>query len=306
MKAAYIEEPGGPDKLKLGERPDPTPGVGEVRLAVRAAGVGPWDLKAIRGTFGKLNMPYTVGFEHAGVIDQLGAGVIDCAVGDEVYGTDWRAGSFAEYRLAAVESIARKPTTFSFEESVALVVGGTTALEGLVERLALAKGESVLVTAASGGVGTMAVQVARDVGARVLAVCSAENHDYVRALGADAVVDYHDQDWLEQVRELVPGGVDKLFDGAGGATLVRAFDALKPGGRAVGIVYGPEEAPPGISFERFNAGSGRARLERLAEMADAGRLRVELAAVLPLEQAREALERVAGGHTRGKMALKLH
>jgi NADPH:quinone reductase-like Zn-dependent oxidoreductase len=306
MKAAYIEEPGGPDKLKLGDIPDPTPGPGEVRVAVRAAGIGPWDIKAMSGRFGKLNLPYVVGFEHAGVVDQLGDGVTEFAIGDEVYGTDWRAGSFADYRLAAIDSIGRKPGKLSFEESVALAVGGATALEGLIERLDLAEGESVLVTAASGGVGTLAVQVARDAGARVIAVCGPQNHGYVRALGAEAVVDYDDQDWPEQVGKLVPGGVDKLFDGAGGKTLVRAFEALKPGGRAVGIVYGPEEAPPGISFERFSAGSGRARMEKLAELADAGRLRVELAAELPLEQAREALERVAGGHTRGKVVLKLY
>jgi NADPH:quinone reductase len=305
MRAAYVEEPGAPDKLKLGELPDPTAAPGEVRVAVRAAGIGPWDVKAMTGMFGKLNLPYVVGFEHAGIVDQVGDGVTDFAPGDEVYGTDWRAGSFAEYRLAAIATIARKPTRLSFEEAAALVVGGTTALEGLVERLGLRAGESVLVTAASGGVGTSAVQVAHDIGARVLGVCSAGNLDYVRSLGAEAV-DYEDADWPEQVKQLVPGGVDKLFDAAGGDTLLRAFEALKPGGRAVGIVFGQEEAPAGISFERFSAGSGRARLEKLAEMADAGRLRVELAAALSLEQAREALERVAGGHTRGKVVLKLY
>lgn len=301
-----MEEPGGPDKVKLGELPDPAPGPGEVRLSMRAAGIGPWDLKAMRGMFGKLPSPYVVGFEFAGVVDQLGEHVTGVAVGDEVYGTDWKAGSVAEYRLAAPDSFGHKPQKFTFEEAVALAVAGATALEGLVERLAVQPGESLLITAASGGVGTMAVQVAKDAGARVIGVASATNHEYVLALGAEVVVDYQDDDWTEQVKSLFPDGVDKLFDVAGGETLVRAFDVLKPSGQAVGIVYGTETAPEGISFERFSAGSGAVRMEKLARMADEGRLRVELETVLPLDQAREALDRVATGHTRGKVVLRLY
>ena len=302
-----MDAPGPPEGLVLGERPTPDAGPGQVRVQVRAAGVGPWDVKGMQGRFGKLHLPYTVGFEFSGVVDQVGEGVADLHEGDEVYGTDRHAGSFADYRVAAIEDVARKPGKFTHEEAAALVVGGTTALEGLVERLALAGGETVLITGASGGVGTFAVQIAHNAGARVLAVASREHHPYLQALGAEAAFDYHDEDWSGQVREAAGGGVDALFDIAGGDTLTRAFDAVKDGGRAVGIVYGgPDAAPRGISFERFSAASGRARLEQLAEMADAGRLRVELAAELPLESAREALERVLLGHTRGKVVLKLY
>ena len=306
MRAAYIEAAGGPDSVKVGQRPDPSAGPGEVRVRTRAAGVGPWDVKAMSGMFGELTLPYVVGFEFAGTVDQVGEGVPDLAPGDEVYGTDWRAGSLAGFRVAAASAVASKPKTFTFPEAAALVVAGTTALEGLVDRLAIGEGETLLVTAAAGGVGTIAVQMARARGARVLAVASETNRQYVLALGAEAVFDYHDNDWPGQVRQACPGGVDALFDCAGGDTLEGAFNALKDGGRAVGIVYGgPDSAPRGITFERFSAVSGREQLERLARLADEGKLRVELAAVMPLDQARDALEWVAGGHTRGKVVVTL-
>ncbi|MEA2683380.1 MAG: hypothetical protein QOK05_1708 [Chloroflexota bacterium] len=302
MKAAYVEGPGELSTIKLGELPEPVPGPGEVRVAMRAAGLGPWDAKAIQGRFGELANPYIIGFEFAGVVDQLGEGVSDVAVGDEVFGTDWKAGSCAELRVAARGTFANKPSKFTFEEAAALVVGGTTALEGLVEKLAVGPGDTVLITGASGGVGTIAVQIAHDAGARVIGLSSATNMDYLRALGADVVLDYDDKDWPDEVRRDYPDGVDKVFDAAGGETLARAFEVLKPGGHAVGIVYGME-APEGVRFERFSAGSGTERLDQLARMADEGRLRVELEAQLPLDQVREALERVAAGHTRGKVVL---
>ena len=306
MRAAYIDAKGGPDQVKVGEMPEPVPGPGEVRLRVQAAGVGPWDVKIVAGMFGEIKLPYTVGFEFAGIVDQLGEGVTGVELGEPVYGTDWHAGSMAEYRVAAIGTMATQPAKFTAEESVALAVAGCTSLEGIVERLRVQPGETVLITAAAGGVGTIAVQVAKDAGARVFAVAGKDNHDYVLALGAEAAFDYHDAGWTEQVRKLVPSGVDALFDCAGGDTLRAAFDAVKDGGRVVGIVYGgPDAGPRGISFERFSAASGRERLATLAKMADEGRLRVELEAELPLDQAREAIERVAGGHTRGKVVVKL-
>ena len=306
MKAAYVEKPGDPDTVQVGEVATPEAGAGEVRLKVRAAGVGPWDAKAVKGMFGELKLPYVVGFEFAGVVDQLGDGVTDFAIGDAVFGTDWRAGSFAEFRVAEASSMARQPREFSHVEAAAMVVGGATALEAVGERLQVKAGQTLLITGASGGVGTLAVQIARGTGATVFAVASRENHDYLRALGAHHTFDYHDSDWPEQVRRDSEGGVDALLDIAGGATLAAAFEAVKDGGRAVGVVYGgPDAAPRGITFERFSAGSGAERLGRLAEMADAGKLRVEIAAELPLTSAREALERVLEGHTRGKVVIKL-
>ena len=306
MKAAYIEAPGGPQAIVVGEQPTPVPGAGEVRLRMHAAGVGPWDGKAMQGMFGELRLPYVVGFEFSGTVESVGEGVDGIAVGDDVFGTDWLAGSFAEFRVAATTALAHKPKALGHSEAAALVVGGTTALEALVERLQVKAGQTVLITGASGGVGTLAVQIARNAGATVIAVASAKNHEYLRSLGADHAVDYVDGDWVEQVQGIAPGGVDALFDIAGGETLQRAFGAVKDGGRAVGVVYGgPDDAPRGISFERFSAGSGAERLAKVAAMTEAGELRVEIAAELPLDRAAEAVERVLHGHTRGKVVVTL-
>jgi NADPH2:quinone reductase len=151
----------------------------------------------------------------------------------------------------------------------------------------------VLITAAAGGVGSTAVQIAAAVGARVVAVASPPNHEYLRSLGASEVFDYHAAGWAQQVRAVVPGGVDLLFDGAGGQTRDRALDAVRDGGRAVSIVLqgAPLPLARGITGESFAARGGRPRLEQLASLVDAGQLRPQAETVLPLEQAREALTR---------------
>ena len=199
------------------------------------------------------------------------------------------------------------PGKASFEEAAGLVIGGGTAYEGLVDRGRLQAGETVLITAAAGGVGSAAVQIAAAVGARPLAVASPPNHDYLRELGASEVFDYHAADWVQQVRAAVPGGVDLLFDAAGGQTRDQAIDAVCDGGRAISIVLrGPDaRLERGITGESFAAHVDRRRLEALAILVDTGKLRPQVEAALPLDQAREALARVASGHTRGKIVLRI-
>jgi NADPH:quinone reductase-like Zn-dependent oxidoreductase len=183
------------------------------------------------------------------------------------------------------------------------VIGAGTAHEGLVDRGRLQPGETVLITAAAGGVGSAAVQIAVAVGARVVAVASPPNHDYLLSLGASEVFDYHAADWARQVRAAVPGGVDLLFDAAGGQTRDRALDAVRDGGRAMSIALQgtPLRLERGITGEAFAASGGRLRLEQLASLVDGGKLRPQVETVLPLDQAREALARVAARHTRGKI-----
>jgi NADPH:quinone reductase len=176
-----------------------------------------------------------------------------------------------------------------------------------VDGVRLQAGETVLITGAAGGVGSAAVQIAAAVGARVVAVASAPNHDYVLSLGASEAFDYHAADWVQQVRAVVPGGVDLLFDGAGGQTRDQALGAVRDGGRAISIVLQgtPLQLERGIAGESFAAHGGQARLEQLAALVDAGQLRPQAETVLPLDQAREALARVATRHTRGKIALQI-
>jgi len=187
------------------------------------------------------------------------------------------------------------------------VIGAGTAYEGLINRGRLQAGETVLITAAAGGVGSAAVQIAAAVGACVAAVASPPNHDYLLSLGTSEVFDYHAADWAQQVRAVVPGGVDLLFDAAGGQTRDQALGAVRDGGRAISIVLQGTPIPleRGITGESFAAHGGRPRLEQLAALVDAGKLRPQAETVLPLDQAREALARVAARHTRGKIALHI-
>jgi NADPH:quinone reductase len=216
-------------------------------------------------------------------------------------------GGFAELALASADRLAPMPGRASFQEAAGLVIGGGTAHEGLVDRGRLRAGETVLITAAAGGVGSAAVQIAAALGARPLGVASPPNHDYLRDLGASAVFDYHAADWVQQVRAAVPGGVDLLLDGAGGQTRDQAIGAVRDGGRVISIILQglPAQLERGITGESFAAHGGRERLEALRRLVDGGKLRPQVEAVLPLEQAREALARVAGRHTRGKIVLRI-
>jgi NADPH:quinone reductase len=307
MRVALAEELGGIDRVELGERPDPAPAAGQALVRVHGAGVGLWDVGFLGGGFPGVALPFVPGQEVAGVVEAVGDGA-DVQPGERVYASLFPAGGgFAELALASADRLAPMPDQASFAEAAGLVIGGGTAHEGLLDRGRLQPGETVLITAAAGGVGSAAVQIAAAVGARPLGVASPDNHDYLRSLGASEVFDYHAPDWAQQVRAAVPGGVDLLLDGAGGQTRDRAIGAVRDGGRAVFIVlHGPPaQLERGVTGESFAAHVNRQRLEALRGLVDAGTLRPQVGAVLPLEQARAALERVAGRHTRGKIVLRI-
>jgi NADPH:quinone reductase-like Zn-dependent oxidoreductase len=307
MRAALAQELGGIDHVELGERPDPVPAAGQALVRVHGAGVGPWDVGFLSGGFPGLALPFVPGQEIAGVVEAAGDGA-GVEQGDRVYGSLFPAGGgFAELALASADRLAAMPGGVSFPAAAGLVISAGTAHEGLVDRGRLQAGQTVLITAAAGGVGSAAVQIAAAAGARVFGVASPANNDYLRSLGATQVFDYHAADWAGQVRAAVPGGVDLLLDGAGGQTRDQAIGAVRDGGRAITIVLqGPAlRLERGITGEPFAAHVGRQRLEALARLVEAGQLRPQVEAVLPLDQAREALARVAGRHTRGKIALQI-
>ena len=307
MRAALAEEFGGIDGVKPGERPDPVPAAGQVLVRVHGAGVGPWDVGFLSGGFPGVALPFVPGQEVAGVVEASGDGV-GVQPGERVYASLFPGGGgFAELALASADRVAPMPGRASFAEAAGLVIGGGTAHEGLVDRGRLQAGETVLITAAAGGVGSAAVQIAVAMGARALGVASRDNHGYVRSLGASAVFDYHAADWDRQVRAEVPGGVDLLLDGAGSQTRDQAIGAVRDGGRAVFIVLQgpPAQMERGIVGEPFAARVTRQRLEALNRLVDAGTLRPQVSAVLPLEQAREALAQVAARHARGKVVLQI-
>jgi NADPH:quinone reductase len=307
MRVALAEEFGGIDGVKLGERPDPVPASGQVLVRVHGAGVGPWDIGLLSGGFPGVALPFVPGQEVAGVVQAAGDGA-GFQAGERVYASLFPAGGgFAELALASADRVAPMPGRAGFAEAAGLVIGGGTAHEGLVDRGRLQAGETVLITAAAGGVGSAAVQIAAAVGARALGVASPDNHGYLRSLGASEVFDYHEADWAGQVRAAVPGGVDLLLDCAGAQTRDQAITAVRDGGRAVFIVlHGPPaQLERGITGEPFAARVTRQRLEALNRLVDNGTLRPQVSAVLPLDQARDALTQVAARHARGKVVLQI-
>jgi NADPH:quinone reductase-like Zn-dependent oxidoreductase len=272
---------------------------------VRGAGVGPWDVAMISGAFGRPALPYIPGFEVAGVVESVGDGV-EIPPGERVWASLGTAdGGFAEYALVDVDGLARMPEGLSFEEAAGLVVGGGTAWDGLVTRGRLQAGETVLITAAAGGVGSAAVQLTAALGARPLGVASPRNHDYLRGLGAGEVFDYHDADWVQQVPAAAPGGVDVLFDTFGSQTRDQALGAVREGGRAIFLVGAPAQLRQGVVGESLDADVNGQVLGAIGGLVEEGSLRPQVETVLPFEQVRQGLQRVAGRHTRGKVVLQI-
>jgi NADPH2:quinone reductase len=307
VRVALAMELGGIDSLQLGDQPDPAPAAGQALIKVHGAGIGPWDVGFLSGGFPGLALPFVPGQEIAGVVEAAGDGA-GVHPGERVYASLFPAGGgFAELALASADRLAPMPGQVSFAEAAALVIGAGTAYEGLDDRGRLQAGETVLITAAAGGVGSAAVQIAAAMGARPLGVASPPNHDYLRSLGASEVFDYHAADWVRQVRAAVPGGIDLLLDCAGGHTRDQAIGAVRDGGRAISIVFPgpPAQLERGITGQSFAAHVTRQRLEALRRLVDTGRLRPQVQAVLPLDQARQALAQVAGRHTRGKIVLQI-
>jgi len=307
MRAVLADQLDGIDSVRLGELPDPEPAPGQALVRVRGAGVGPWDVGFLGGGFPGIVLPFVPGQEIAGVVEAAGEGT-DVQPGERVYGVLFPAGGgFAELAVAPADRLGPMPAGVTFPAAAGLVIAAGTAYEGLADRGHLQPGQTVLITAAAGGVGSAAVQIAAALGGRPLGVASPAHHDYVRSLGASEVFDYHAAGWVQQVRAAVPGGVDLLLDCVGGQTRDQAIGAVRDGGRMISIILAGPPAPleRGITGESFAAHGDRQRLEELRRLVEAGQLRPQVEAVFPLDEAREALARVAGGHTRGKIVLQI-
>lgn len=273
-------------------------------VRTHAAGVGIWDVGMMRVGGGQASLPRIPGCEVAGTVEVAADGF---SAGDRVFCSLFTAGGggFAEIAAARVDRAAAIPDNIDFPEAAGLVIPAVTAYEGLVERARLQAGETVLITAASGGVGTAAVQIARNVGARVVAVTSARNHGYVRDLGAEVAVDYRDSRFVEQLRRAVPNGFDVLFDGTRNEVRDQVLGLVRDGGRGIFIIGGAPPAPDGVEFQYFGATTTTGRLEAIAKLASGGKLRMPIQAEFPLERAREAMERVSARHTVGRVVLRI-
>jgi len=313
MRAIAIDGFGGSDELTLHDLEDPKVGPDSVLIRVRAAGVNPVDFKIREGRLEAAfphRFPLVPGWDAAGTVEAVGPAVTDLTIGDEVYAycrkTEISEGAYAELVSVPQTHVARKPERASMVAAAGVPLAALTAWQCVSEKLALRDGQTVLVTAAAGGVGHFAVQLARSLGAEVIGTASEVNHDFVRSLGADAVIDYGDGDVGAQVRDRHPDGVDAVVDLYGGAVLTDASGALRNGGQVVSIADpdptgGAEDITGHYVFVRPDG----AQLGELARLYDDGRLTTEVAEAFPLAGAAAAHDRLEEGHVRGKLVLEV-
>ncbi|CQR64888.1 NADP-dependent oxidoreductase [Streptomyces leeuwenhoekii] len=305
MKAISYARYGGPEVLEYGEVREPRVGPDSVLVRVRAAAVNPVDWKCREGYLDAVLepvFPVVPGWDVSGVVVRPGAAVTEFRAGDEVIGyvrEDFLSrGTLAEYVAAPVRTLARKPRNLSFEEAAGLPLVGLTAYQVLYKALAVKRGETVLVHAAAGGVGSIAVQLGRYLGARVIGTASERNHDFVRGLGGEPVA--YGEGLAERVRGLAPEGVDAVFDTVGGDALRTSANLLAPEGRLASITdddvveYGGR-----YCFVRPDAED----LLRLSELAEQGVVSVHVSETFPLERAADAYRRNEEGRTRGKIVV---
>jgi NADPH:quinone reductase-like Zn-dependent oxidoreductase len=297
MHAVLIHETGSPDVLSFEEVERPEPGDGEVLIRVAAASVNPIDWKIRQGLRPK-QLPAVPGNDVSGTVELARADGF--AEGDEVFGIA-PSGGYAEYATAPAGVIAKKPAGVSHEQAAAIPVAGMTAWQALFDHGELRQGQTALIAGGAGGVGHLAVQFAKHVGARVIATGSAHNRDFVLGLGADEFVDYTSQDVSEVV-----SGVDVAFDTVGGDTTQSLVSTVREGGVLVTIANAPPEqaaSERGVRAELLVMSPSSEQLARIAGLVADGEVRIEIAHVLPLSEARQAHVLSESGHTRGKIVL---
>ena len=305
MRAAFIERYGGPDLLKYGDLPDPEAESGEVVIDVHAASVNAADWKVRAGQYAQATFPLILGRDFSGVISTVGAGVADLKRGDAVFGVceSGQEGAYAEKIAVKAPIVAKKPDSLSHVNAAALALTGLTALSAIEDTLRLKPGETILIQGGAGGVAGFAIQLAKHIGARVIATASAANHDYVRGLGADEIIDYKATDFTRVVTDC-----DAVFDTVGGDVAQRSFAALKPGGRAAFIASGAQAPKPprdDVTSLRPPVGRARRHFERIVELLQAGAVKPPEIKLYRLSQAADAHRLSESRHFRGKLVFQV-
>ena len=308
MKAIRIHEFGGPEVLKYEDAPRPIPEADEVLIKVFATGVNPIDWKIREGhSKGRFptKLPLIPGWDVSGEIEEVGSDIKNFRKGDEVYSRPdpTKNGTYAEYVVVKANLVNLKPKSIDHDKAAAVPLAGLTAWQGLFDHGQLQTGQKVLIHAASGGVGTFAVQFAKWKGAYVIGTASGKNIDFVKQLGADEVIDYKKEKFEDKLKD-----VDLVIDLIGGDTQKRSLQVLKNGGRLITTVQpeNQEEAKlKNIHIEGFMAQSYPEELEQIAQLIYSGKVMPIIAKVMPLEQAAEAQKLSQEGHIRGKIVLKV-
>jgi len=304
MKAVRIHEFGGREVLKYEDAPRPKAGRGEILVKVAAAGVNPVDAMVRRGGL-RSTLPFTPGHDLAGTVEEVGPGVEGFAKGEAVYAClplD-RGGAYAEYAIVKVEEAAPKPKTATFVEAAGVGVTALTAWQALFDTAKLQKGQTVLIHGGSGGVGTIAVQLAKWKGARVIATASARNQEYLKELGVDVAIEYSAQQFEDIAKD-----VDVVLDAVGGETRDRSIGVLKKGGIMVTIAGPPateKAAAAGVRAVGLRVSRSGSQLREIGELIDSGVIKLVVSQELPLSEAAKAHELIETKHTRGKIVLRV-
>jgi NADPH:quinone reductase-like Zn-dependent oxidoreductase len=310
MKAVVYREFGGPDALEITDVPEPRVGPDWVKISVRAVSVNPVDWKLAGGMLDALletHFPSIPGWDVAGVVESVGPAVRRLAPGDEVYGyvrkDTIHGGTYAEKVAAPLRTVTLKPKNMDFTQAAAVPLAGLTAYQTLIHDLQIAAGETVVVHAAAGGVGSFAVQIAVAQGATVIGTASEKNHDYLRSLGAIPVT--YGEGLVERVREIAPDGVDAVLDLIGGDALMEspALLSAKSKGRLVSVTNPVVKELGGIMGDVHPDVTD---LDAITKLVEAGKIKVDVSAVYPLEEVAKAWSENMTGHTRGKIVLTVN
>jgi NADPH:quinone reductase len=305
MRAAAFDKAGGPEVLSLHQLPVPTPSATEVLLAVHGAGVAVWEADMREHVSTRAPFPIVLGSDGAGTIVAMGSDVHGFKVGEQVYGTG--IGFYAEYVKVRADRIAPVPKGLDLTQASILAISGLSAMQGIDDVLQLRAGQTLIIHGAAGGVGTVAIQLAKLRGAKVLATASTEEGlALAKQLGADAVVNGRTGDIAAAAKQFAPQGVDAVLGLAGGDALEHCIDALRPAQGRVAYMYGLEPIPRprgNIRMILYSFVGGTAELERLNRAVEAAKLRVPVAAEYPLAEAAAAHKRLEAGHVLGKIVL---
>ena len=309
VKAARIHYYGGWEAVKVEEISLPKLRTGELLARVHAAGVNPIDWKIRAGHLRQvmpLSLPFTLGGDFSGVVEDLRPGVANFKVGDEIYGQapvfTGASGSFADaVIIRTTGSVAPKPRSVDHTQAGALPLAGVSALQALTEHLRLSAGQTILIHGGAGGIGSIAIQLAKHLGARVATTVSADNIEYVKGLGADTVINYQEEDFAEKAR-----GMDAVFDTVGGDTYVRSYHVLKKGARIVSMLEKPRRelmTELGVEAMVQLTRVTTERLKTLAQLVDEGVIKVHIGETFLPDQAAEAISLMETGLLRGKVVL---
>lgn len=315
MKAVYYDDFGGVEQVKLGRLPIPHPGPNEVQIKVQYSAVNPVDWKIRSGLLKnhiQHEFPLIPGWDVSGTISDVGKNVTSFKRADKVFAycrkptVKW--GTYAEYVCFEAENVALMPTNLSFAQASAFPLAGLTAWQAIFDKAQLKKAETILIHAGAGGVGSLGIQFAKQAGAKVITTASESNRDYLLRLGADAVIDYRNHHFQDEVKKIAPEGVDVAFDTLGGQALIDTYPLLKKGGRIVSLIEEPDSKKTAQyeikGFYLFVMPNGKELLQ-IAKLIEEGKVLPIPVDEMPLDKAGEAQEINRQGHVRGKIVLKV-